>query len=174
MWETYRVAIITYRKNVKDLWDENLFNSIEKQTINGVVSMHLCEAGTLLNGHWFREVRKLSFHGHQTAIITTHPTLSMEQIALKMFSRWTQENFFKYVVENFDFDRMIEYGTEPVDQTRTIPNPEYKVITYRLKKENEKKTRLKARMFKEIESGNEINNEHLAQIIFKSETLWNK
>jgi len=30
-----------------------------------------------------------------------------------MFSRWGQENFFKYLAENFDFDRMIQYGTEP-------------------------------------------------------------
>lgn len=171
LWETYRIAIITYGKNVKDLWDENMFNNIETQTINGVMSMRLCETGTLLNDHWFREVRKLSDDGHQTAIITTHPTLFMEQIAVIMFSRWTQENFFKYVIENFDFDRMIEYGTESVDQTRTIPNPEYKVITYQLKKENEKNARLKARLFKEIESGNGINNEHLAQIILKSDTL---
>jgi hypothetical protein len=171
LWETYRVAIITYRKNVKDTWDENLFNNTEVQMISGAISMRLCELGTRLNGFWFREVRKLSANGHQTAIITTHPSLSTGEIAVKMFARWTQENFFKYLIENFDFDRMIEYGTEPVDQTRTIPNPEYKVITYQLKKENEKKARLKARMLKGIEDVNGLSREQFAEIILKSTAL---
>ena len=82
--------------------------------------MHLCEMGTQLNGHWVREIRKLSQLDHQTAIITTHPTLVIGEIAIKMFTRWTQENFFKYVIENFDFDKMIEYGTEPVNPKLTI------------------------------------------------------
>lgn len=52
------------------------------------------------------------------------------------------------MIENFDFDRMVEYGTEPVDQTRIIPNPEYKKLTYLLMKTREKKARLEAHMYK--------------------------
>lgn len=174
LWETYRIAVITYRKNVKDKWDESLFQNTEVQTINGVVSMRLCELGVLLNGHWFREVRRLSSDGHQTAIMTTHPSLTIEQIALKMFARWTQENFFKYMIENFDFDRMIEYGTEPVNQKREIPNPEYKVLTYQIKKENEKQRRIEARMFKLMENFDVLNNEDFAKIISKNASLVEK
>ena len=171
LWETYRIAVITYRKNVKDKWDESLFNDVEIQTINGSMTMRLCELGTLLNGQWFREVRKVSTQEHQTAIITTHPTLSMEQIAVKMFSRWTQENFFKYVIENFDFDRMIEYGTEMVDLTQTIPNPEYKKITYQIKKEKQKKARAKALLIKDIEKANTFIIEKIPQILIKNNHL---
>ncbi|MBN2258731.1 MAG: hypothetical protein JW704_13095, partial [Anaerolineaceae bacterium] len=97
LWDDYRIAVITYRKNVKDNWDESLFHSTEVQLNNTNVTMQLCEMGTLLNELWFREIRKLSDSGHQTSIMTTHPGLSMQNAASKMFSRWTQENFFKYM-----------------------------------------------------------------------------
>jgi len=58
-----------------------------------------------------------------------------------MFVRWTQENYFKYMGTNFDFDRMIEYGTYPVNQTLSIPNPDYKRLTYLLKKGKRKKSK---------------------------------
>ncbi len=73
--------------------------------------------GTQLNEEWFREIRRFSDSAHQTAIMTTHPDLEIQNIAVKMFLRWTQENLFKYMLENFDFDRMIEYGTEEIDET---------------------------------------------------------
>jgi len=44
-----------------------------------------------------------------------------------MFTRWTQENLFKYLIENFD--KMKEYGTEPVNPKLSIPNPAYNVLT---------------------------------------------
>ena len=171
LWKTYRVAIITYRKNVKDKWDESWFQNADIQTVNGTVSMRLCEMGTLLNGRWFREIRKLSKDGHQTSILTTHPTLAIGEIAIKMFSRWTQENFFKYMIENFDFDKMIEYGTEPINQKRTIPNPEYKALTYKLKKEREKLSRLEVRMFKQAGDIKALDLEHLAKYISKNADL---
>jgi hypothetical protein len=174
LWEEYRIAVITYRKNVRDKWDEILFNSTETKVFNTNVTMQLSEPGTQLNGFWFREIRRLSENGHQTSIITTHPSLLLQDTAVKMFSRWTQENFFKYMIANFDFDRMIEYGTEPVDQKRTIPNPEYKVLTYQLRKNREKKSRLEARVFKQMGNDETIDIEHLAQNLIKSSPLIEK
>ena len=55
------------------------------------------------------------------------------------------------MIENFDFDRMIEYGAESIDPKITIPNPKYRKITYQLKKLREKKNRLKARVLSKIE-----------------------
>jgi hypothetical protein len=166
--KTFRVAIITYRKNVKDNWDESIFKPTDVQTSNGIVSMQLCEMGTQINGQWFKEIRKLSKDGHQTAVLTTHPNLEIQYVAQKMFARWTQENFFKYMIENFDFDKMIEYGTEAVNQKRTIPNPEYKTLSYQLKKAREKKSRLEARIFKELEDAETID-----QVLFSNKVLKN-
>lgn len=174
LWNEYRVAVITYRKNVKDKWDDSLFYSVETQVLNTNVTMLLCELGTELNGFWFREIRRLSENGHQTSIMTTHSSLSMQNTAVKMFSRWTQENFFKYMIENFDFDRMIEYGIEPVDQKLTIPNPDYKTLTYQIKKAREKKSRLEARVFQQMEDKDAIGIDHLAQSILKCSSMIEK
>lgn len=172
LWDQHRIAIITYRKNVKDKWDSSSFYDVKVHINNTHVTMQLCEKKTLLNGCWFREIRKLCENGHQTSILTTHPSLSLSEIAVKMFSRWTQENFFKYLMADFDFDRMIQYGTEPVDQKRTIPSPEYKALCYQIKKSKEKKSRLEARVYKQMENqGQAIEIDHLAKIILKSKDL---
>jgi len=174
LWEKHRVAIISYRKNVKDKWDDYVFISTEVQMFNNNVTMRLCEICTLLDGKWFREIRKFSENGHQTSIITTHPTLLMQLIAVKMFSRWTQENFFKYMLENFEFDRMIEYGTEEIDQKRTIVNPEYRKLSNQLKKTREKKSRLEAKVYKKIESENDKTIEEVKNDIVNTSDLIEK
>lgn len=175
LWDQYHVAIITYRKNVKDEWDTSLFYDVKTQIYNTDVTMQLCEMGTQLGGHWFREIRRLSENGHQTSVLTTHPSLSLPDTAVKMFSRWSQENFFKYMISDFDFDRMIEYGTESVDQKRTIPNPQYKQLTYQIKKAREKKARLEARIFQQMEGNGETTGvDHIAQTILKSANLIEK
>jgi hypothetical protein len=128
LWKEHRIAVISYRKNVKDKWSEDLFNSIEVQLINNKVTMRICEKESLVQGYRFREVRKLSESGHQTAVLTTHPHLTAQEIAGKMFSRWGQENFFKYMIANFDFDKMIQYGVEPLSSGElSIPNPESRI-----------------------------------------------
>ncbi|MDP3914197.1 MAG: hypothetical protein Q8R96_10730, partial [Bacteroidota bacterium] len=175
LWDQHHVAIITYRKNVKDEWDTSLFYDVKIQIYNTDVTMQLCEMGTQLDGHWFREIRRLSENGHQTSVLTTHPSLSLPDTAVKMFSRWSQENFFKYMISDFDFDRMIEYGTESVDQKRTIPNPEYKQLTYQIKKAREKKARLEARIFQQMEGKDATTgNDGLNQVIIKSANLIEK
>lgn len=170
--EEHNVAVITYRKNVNDKWAENSFKTYEFNMLNNSVVAQLCEMGTALNGAWFREVRKLSESGHQTSIITTHPTLPIEIIAEKMFSRWTQENFFKYMSENFDFDKLIEYGSEEVAQETLIPNPEYNKINYQLKKTREKKRRHQATIFTKMEAKEEdLTIEQVKDIMGKNEHL---
>lgn len=170
--EKHQVAVITYRKNVKDKWANEAFQSTDIKVLNNNVSTQLCEMGTQLNGAWFREIRKLSESGHQTSILTTHPSLPIGAIAEKMFSRWTQENFFKYMNENFDFDRMIEYGVEEVAQETTIPNPEYNKLNYQLKKSREKRSRLQAKVYSKIETIDNLTIENaLKKIAEKSDML---
>jgi len=171
LWKEHRIAVISYRKNVKDKWDENIFESTDVELNNNNVTMQICELGSRIQGYWFREIRKLSESGHQTAIITTHPDLIMQQVAGKMFSRWGQENFFKYLAENFDFDRMIQYGTEPISNMEvSIPNPQYKDLTYKLKKLREKRARLQAQLYRKMET-NTLENEKLQKIISQNALL---
>ena len=123
LWNDYRISIITYRKNVKDIWDENSFKSYEIKLSDQIVNMHLSESKITLSGCEFREVRKLSHNSHQTSIVTTHPNISTETVAGRMFARWSQENFFKYLIADYDFDKMIQFGIQELDPNKIVVNP---------------------------------------------------
>ncbi len=148
LWERYRIAVITYRKDVRDSWNKDDFESTDTQVLSQDVTMQLCEKEVTLGGHTFREIRSLSEKGeHQTAIITTHPTLGIALIAGRMFGRWCQENFFSYLIQDYDFDKMIQFGVESIDPNREVVNPQYRKLTNQLKKLREKITRLEAKFF---------------------------
>lgn len=147
LWEKYKIAIITYRKNVKDKWTDESFESIDVEVMQQTINMQLCELGTQLGSCWFREIRRLGRDGHQTAIITTHPALKIQSIAGRMFARWSQENFFRYLIQDYDFDKIVSFGTEPVDPEKEIVNPEYRKLSHQLKKLREKIRRIEARSY---------------------------
>ena len=148
LWERYRIAVITYRKDVRDNWDKNDFESTDTQVLSQDVTMQLCEKKVTLGGHTFREIRSLAEKDeHQTAIITTHPTLGIALIAGRMFGRWCQENFFRYLIHDYDFDKMIQFGVESIDPNREVVNPQYRKLTNQLKKLRGKITRLEAKFF---------------------------
>jgi hypothetical protein len=67
-------------------------------------------------------------NGHQTQVITSQWDLRDIEVAYRMFERWRQENFFKYVREEFLLDALIDYRIEPEDPTRTVPNPERRAL----------------------------------------------
>jgi len=147
LWQKYQIAIITYRKNVREQWAEASFKTSAVTVLEQSVTMRLCEQQTVLGGVVLREIRRLSDNGHQTSIITTNRQISMEVAAGRMFGRWSQENFFRYLIMDYDFDKMIEFGIETIDENKEVINPEYRQLTHRLKKEKEKTQRLKARLY---------------------------
>ena len=75
-----------------------------------------------------RQVTRLCDNGHQTQVITSRWDLRDIEVAYRMFERWRQENFFKYMSEEFLFDALVDYRIEPEDPTRTIPNPERRAL----------------------------------------------
>ena len=75
-----------------------------------------------------RQVTRLCEDGHQTQVITSRWDLRDIEVAYRMFERWRQENFFKYMREEFLLDALIDYQIEPEDPTRTIPNPERRAL----------------------------------------------
>jgi len=151
LWQTYRIAIITYRKNVKDMWAENDFEKIEiEDDLKNKTTMLLGEKEIELNNFKFREIRRINSREHQTAIITTHPHLDTKTIALSMFKRWQQENYFKYMIADYNIDHITQYGIEHIDLESQVVNPEYRSITYQIKKEKEKLQRMKAKLLQKI------------------------
>ena len=75
-----------------------------------------------------RQITRLCDNGHQTQVITNRSDLRDIELAWRMFERWRQENFFKYMREEFLLDALVDYRIEPEDPTRTIPNPERRAL----------------------------------------------
>jgi hypothetical protein len=91
-----------------------------------------------------RQVVRLSQGGHQTPVLTSRRDLSAVEVAFHMFERWRQENFFKYLREEYALDALVDYDTEPDDPDREVPNPARKAIDLRLKEAVAELDRLRA------------------------------
>ena len=95
--------------------------------------MKLAERGSWIGdrrqGLWVREIRKLTSSGHQTSLISSaYRQLALEDAA-GLFSRWSQENFFRYMMEHFAIDLLSEYGTEAIPGTnRPVVNPNWREL----------------------------------------------
>ena len=61
--------------------------------------------------------------GHQTQILTTRDDKDPSAIAHLMFSRWSQENFFRYMRAHYGLDALDTYSTSDDDMGRMVPNP---------------------------------------------------
>ena len=77
----------------------------------------------MATGFRLREVRRLCDSGHQTAVVTTRRDLAVETVAVRMFSRWQQENFFRYMRQECALDHLPTTAVEPADPERSVPNP---------------------------------------------------
>ncbi len=146
LWEK-RIAVITYRKNVKDKWAEEAFEDHAIEVEGDKVQMKLCEKEIELDGVKMREVRKLTDDGHQTSVITTNKKLSIMIIAIYMFARWCQENYFRYMRQEYDLDRIYEYAVQQLDEDIKVVNPDHAKLTYQIKKVREKISRKKAALY---------------------------
>ena len=57
------------------------------------------------------------------------------QRLLRIIRNWgLQENFFKYMREEFALDALVGYDTEPDDATREVPNPVWRGRDAQLRK----------------------------------------
>ncbi|MGO9600001.1 MAG: putative transposase [Isosphaeraceae bacterium] len=134
MWQTHRIACITYHKYPKDDWPAAEFADIETTLPGGEqVSLQLAERGSWIgdrkSGLWVREVRKLTTSGHQVSLISTAFGGSAVRDAAGLFSRWSQENFFGYMMEHFAIDLLNEYRTEQIPETkRPVVNPTWREL----------------------------------------------
>ena len=61
------------------------------------------------SGPWRRVVVRTR-SGHQTPILTSLWELPPARVAVLMFARWRQENFFKYMGEHMGLDQLLGYS----------------------------------------------------------------
>jgi hypothetical protein len=51
-----------------------------------------------------------------------------------MFARWSQENFFKYMREQYNLDGLVDYSPDQIPDTTEVVNPAYREVDGEVKK----------------------------------------
>ena len=133
MWQHHRIACLTYHKHPDEPWPVEWFREQQVTMPSGeIVTMALAEMGSRVgtgkHALWMREVRKLTDSGHQTSLISTAYELPHLELAGRLFSRWCQENFFRYMMQHFAIDLLSEYGTEDFPDTEQVVNPAWREL----------------------------------------------
>src|ERR1035441_5817279 len=145
MWGK-RIAALSYHKFPRDDWRGDEFAPYSVTLTGGeTVTLQLAERGSQLsNDLWVREIRKLTESGHQTSILTTNFQAPMTTLAVSLFARCSQENFFRYMREHYSLDRLIEYGTEPIPDAILVVNPAWRKLDSQIRSKTGQRHRLAA------------------------------
>jgi transposase len=126
--------ILTYRKGRTRRVARSCFK-LHESVIDGCkVSYTLADQGVrLLAGKLrLRQVTRLRKDNHQTPVLTSRRDLSAVEVAFRMFERWRQENFFKYLREEYALDALVDYSVVPDNPVREVPNPKRIEMTGKL------------------------------------------
>ena len=142
MW-AQRMACQTYHKYPGEDWPASEFTEQGVDLPHGEpVRMLLAERGTRLGKNvWVREIRKLPESGHQVAILSTDYEASRSSVAGHMFARWSQGNFFQYMMQHFAIDRLVDCETGRLDETARVVNPAYRKLEQEIKSKAGKRSR---------------------------------
>jgi Transposase protein len=116
--------LLTYRKGRRRKHPRRGFAEQRLQIEGREVRYTLSERPIRLrNGLRLREIAELRDDGEQTIFVTSHVEHPGVLLAYRMFERWRQENYFRYMKENFALDALVDYGVEADDPQREVPNP---------------------------------------------------
>src|SRR5467141_843161 len=125
-----RFDILTYRKGHIRHIAERRF-TLHKAKLDGRQVRYLLhdQPVRFLKGKLrLRQVTRLTETGHQTPMVTSVWEQKAIVVAHRMFERWRQENFFKYLREEYLIDALVDYQVEPDDPNRSVPNPARKAV----------------------------------------------
>lgn len=154
--------VITYRKGKTEPIPEDNFEVYDAPGTDGKVTWLLHQrsvwVGSKRDGLWMRQVTRRQ-GDHQTHVLTTRHDLSITEVAHRMFARWRQENFLKYMRQEFALDALLEYGSEEEDQLRDMPNPAWREADKAWKKAKKKLGAAEADYGRLKRNGNEIPQE---------------
>jgi len=138
--------LLTYRKGRSPRVPRQAFRShpavLEGRTISYVLADQ--EVRLLKGKLRLRQVTRLMDNGHRTPILTSRRDLPAALVAYRMFERWRQENFFKYLRQEFALDALAEHAVEPDDPKRQVPNPAWAKIDAQLRQAHACLDRLQA------------------------------
>lgn len=91
-----------------------------------------------------RQVTRLTESAHQTQILTSRRDRPAIEVAYRMFERWRQENFFKYLTEEYALDALVEHDAVADNPAREVPNPARKALAGAIRSARAELLRLQA------------------------------
>ncbi|MFH1183576.1 MAG: helix-turn-helix domain-containing protein, partial [Chloroflexota bacterium] len=131
--------LLTYRKEPLSNWGEERFQERSRKLDGHTVKYELAD-GEFQKKGWPR-LRCLAVKrkdGRQTQILCSRYDLDPVELAHRMFGRWQQENWFKYMGEQFALDVLVDYATEPDDPERLVVNPAWRMLGREVKTAGER------------------------------------
>jgi transposase len=164
--------IITYRKGKRRLLAPSHFSEYKVQEDGLEKTYWLCDQPRARVGRlrprrkqrrpagepeylWLRQITVLREDGRQTVIVTNRTDLTAVEVVRRLFRRWRQENYFKYMEAEFALDALVEYGVEDVSQEMTRPNPQRKRVGQQRQQAKADVLRLRAQLGAEAEANEE-------------------
>jgi transposase len=138
--------LLTYRKGRYPRIPRKAFRPHRTRQAGRWISYVLADQSVrLLKGKLrLRQVTRRMDNGHQTPILTSRADLPAAQVAYHMFERWRQENFFKYLSEEYALDALADHAVVPDDPTREVPNPAWAAADAKLRQAQAHVDRLQA------------------------------
>ncbi len=88
-----------------------------------------------------------------------------------MFARWSQENFFKYMMQEFGIDTLVSYMKEKISDTSLLVNPEYRELETIRKKLTSKLNIVKAKFSSLVLANTPIERKEMEKYLLKKEAL---
>jgi transposase len=127
--------VLTYRKGRTRRVPARHFRQHRATIAGSKVRYQLADQRVLLLGRKLRlrQVTRRTDDGHQTPILTSRFDLPAVEVAFRMFERWRQENFFKYMREEYALDALAEHAVEAADPAREVPNPHWHALDAKLR-----------------------------------------
>jgi transposase len=126
--------LLTYRKEPLSNWGDERFHERSCKIDGHTVKYELAD-GEFQKKGWPRlrciAVRRKD--KRQTQILCNRYDIDPAELAYRMFGRWKQENWFKYMGEEFALDVLADHGTEPDDPDRPVVNPAWRTLDREVK-----------------------------------------
>ena len=138
--------LLTYRKGRYPRIPQKCFHEYRTRREGRTITYTLADQPVrLLKGKLrLRQVTRQMENGHQTPILTSRTDLPAALVAFRMFERWRQENFFKYLCEEYALDALAEYAVVADDPTREVPNPTWAAVDAEFRQAQAQLDRLQA------------------------------
>jgi transposase len=166
------VDVITYRKGKKCPLAVSNFTQHTLEIDGRCLKYKLCDQAKVRVGRlrakrkkrcrgeqpqflWMRQISVLREDGGQTQVLTNRTDLAAALVVYRLFTRWRQENYFKYMEAEFALDALVEYGTEENSPDGDRPNPQRRRVQKRLRQARAEVVRLQAALGEQAETNEE-------------------